>query len=608
MTEEEAALELLLQQRRQGAFGGAPAEPQGAFGVSQRNPYALLGEAIQNNDPGPPRNIPHDLATMGMSALDPFGMTSGAIGMVSPETQDFIRAQYEANPESATAGAFLTPVGPMMKGAGVVAKGVKDALTYSPTATGVGAAGALGMMPSAAGSAPSENVKQLQMRLRDAGFYRGKIDGEMGLATREANDAYLQDARQKEAVATEQARAAAEAAKAQADATKAQAQIAESQRLAKAAEEAARRRQEGEERLRGIEENVPTWRKALRDYGPTAGYVAGLGVAALTRKGVNKASDYLSEKAASRADDLMRGNPAKKDMPERVSKVNQYWGEGGAKDVPFLPNPGKSPPYKPNPKATGPEDLYQPSPKKNLATDAGVTGVFAADAALGQLVLTPEQKAELAAAREALEKDPSEANINRFQAALDKTAASEFATNMGRAATVAYPGLGLKMQRKPVRPDVNKAEAERMRIDESLSPAARKAQAQAKASKKTDDEVVADLRKATEAPPKLPDKAASGTVQDLKKDEKFKLTAAELVAQLEGARANRDIVRQASASFENKRKLTDVEARMIARQFNNDNDFQKAVEKAKKAIAKRRETRDGKAALEALGRTRKETD
>jgi hypothetical protein len=67
-------------------------------------------------------------------------------------------------------------------------------------------------------------------------------------------------------------------------------------------------------------------------------------------------------------------------------------------------------------------------------------------------------------------------------------------------------------------------------------------------------------------------------------------------------------VRKAAAPFENKRKLTDVEARMVARQMNNDPAFLKAVEKAKKAIAKKRETRDGKAALEAIGRTRKETE
>jgi hypothetical protein len=614
VTEEEMALELLLQQRRQGAFGGAPAEPQGAFGPSQRNPYALLGEAIQNNDPGPPRNIPHDLATMGMSALDPFGLTSGAVGLVSPDTRDLIRAQYEANPESAVAGAFMTPFGKIQRGVEAGVGAIGRGIAAMPKTAGVTAAGggaALGLSPSSGGAAPSEELKRLQVIMRDKGYYFGKIDGEMGPATLAAKQAYEAEEARKSAAelakANSQAeglKAQAEAAKAQAEAETAKANAAKEKRLEEEGKAKIQRDKEGDERIKAIEKDVPFYRQALRDYGPTVGYGLGILGGFATKGIVNKISNVRSSNAAKRADDLAKGITKRDDGPGRVAKVNQYWSEGGAKDVPFTPNAGKSPPYKPNPDAPGADSLYQP--KSNTLLDSGIAAGFGAESAMSQFMMQPEAKAELEAARAALKDDKGEAAIRRYQAALDKSAAAEMATNFGRTGGLSYVAGMKLMPRNPSRPDVSKAEAERMRIDEAY--ANRNKKPAAKEAKKSDAEVVDDLKKATEAPPKLPEKAAKGSMQDLRKNEDFQITAAELVAQLNAAGMNRDIARKASGSFENKRKLTDIEARAVARQLNGDPDFLKKVEKAKKDLAKKRETRDGKAALEALGRTRKETD
>jgi hypothetical protein len=614
VTEEEMALELLLQQRRQGAFGGAPAEPQGAFGPSQRNPYALLGEAIQNNDPGPPRNIPHDLATMGMSALDPFGLTSGAVGLVSPDTRDLIRAQYEANPESAVAGAFMTPFGKIQRGVEAGVGAIGRGIAAMPKTAGVTAAGggaALGLSPSSGGAAPSEELKRLQVIMRDKGYYFGKIDGEMGPATLAAKKAFEEDEARRSAADLAKANASAEGQRAQAEAAKAQAELAKAQldaakekRAGEEAKAAAIRKAKGEARLKEVEEDVGPFRKALREYGPTAGYGAGVLLGLGTKGIVNKISNYRSRAATQRADDLAASITKRDDGPGRVAKVNQYWSEGGAKDLPFLPNAGKSPPYKPNPNASGAGDLYQP--KSNTLLDSGIAAGFGVESLLSQFAFQPETKAELDAARAAAKEDLSESNISRLQAALDNDAAAKFTTNLGRTGAASY-AAGMKlMPRDPARPNVNKAEAERMRIDEAY--ANRNKKPAAKEAKKSDAEVVDDLKKATEAPPKLPEKAAKGSMQDLRKNEDFQITAAELVAQLNAAGMNRDIARKASGSFENKRKLTDIEARAVARQLNSDPDFLKKVEKAKKDLAKKRETRDGKAALEALGRTRKETD
>ena len=78
---------------------------------------------------------------------------------------------------------------------------------------------------------------------------------------------------------------------------------------------------------------------------------------------------------------------------------------------------------------------------------------------------------ELATAQEAIGKDPSEANIQRFQAARDNVAFWDGMTTLGRAGAVTHLGLGAKMQRTPVRPDnLDEAEAMQMSLMQKLAP------------------------------------------------------------------------------------------------------------------------------------------
>lgn len=356
--------------------------------------------------------------------------------------------------------------------AGTVAGKVGQMAAAAPKTT-AGVAGSiaagLGLSPSEAGPAPSDRIRELQINMREAGIYDGKIDGVDGELTRKAASRYNEHLRQQESQAAEQARVAAEAAKAAATKAEADAKTAESKRLSEAAQRAAEQRAAGEKRIREMDETVEPWRKALRKYAPAAGYGLGIILGAASRKGMNAASDRASANAAQRADDLMTGSRG--DWPNRASKVNQFWSEGGAKEVPFKPNPGNSPPFKANQNAGGTESLYQP-PREflgNTAKDAGMAGIYGVEAAVGRGIVLPQMQAEYDAAYAAVERDPSEANIERLQAAKDKLLLPEVMTNMGQAGALTHLGTGLKWSRSPSRPNVSAAESERGRIDSYLT-------------------------------------------------------------------------------------------------------------------------------------------
>jgi hypothetical protein len=340
---------------------------------------------------------------------------------------------------------------------------ILSAASRAPRFTG-GVVGGATMFatPSEAGEKPSPQVQRLQEQMRDAGYYSGPIDGLMGGQTQAARQAFERD--QAERMRIEAERESAAAAK------------AETERQRTEAEGIATARKHGDERLRQIESEVPWYSQALRDYGPLVGYVGGAGLGAATRYGVKKAADAASRKVAERADQLF-SQPAR-DLPARVARVNQFWTEGrrpvlGAAEAPFVSSPGTRRGFAPNENADPASVLYQPQRTKNALTDLGITAMFGGESALTQATLEPEARSELQAAQEAVSRDPSEANIQRLQAAKDRFAGTEFVRNIGRGAAFSYPGSGLKFSRSPSRPNVSAAEAERIRIDQMFGPSPR---------------------------------------------------------------------------------------------------------------------------------------
>src|SRR5690606_27515104 len=275
-----------------------------------------------------------------------------------------------------------------------------------PKATGLAAGlGAFFGLTSPAGSA-DEGVKQLQQQLKDAGYYQGPIDGKMGPMTQAAQQRFEQDRMQREQAEVARQQAEAERMRAQAEAERVQFEREQ-------AEREAEQRAAGEQRMREMEENVSPVRQALRDYGPLAGYALGALAGIGTRRGMTGAFARQSERAAAQANKLVSGEG---DLPQRMGGVNRFFQEGGAKELPFQPAPTSRFGMRSNPNAPSAATLHQPPPRISefaRVRDLGVLAGAGAEAALGHQ-MAEDARAEVKSAFDAVERDPSEANIQRL--------------------------------------------------------------------------------------------------------------------------------------------------------------------------------------------------
>lgn len=362
----------------------------------------------------------------------------------------------------------------------VAGRAASAALRVAPktAATGLAAIG-LGASNTSTGetqsrAAPSEATRQLQQKLKDAGYYKGPIDGVTGDVTMAAQERFEADQERKNQQEIERARAAADAAKGEAERRRAEAELAETQRKAEDDRRKAEQRVAGEERLRQVEQNVPWYSQAIRDYGPAIGYGVGAAMGIVSRAGIVRGYNAIARRTAERADALM-ANAGSGDWPSRAARVNQFWGEGQSstlrsrRQVPFTAEPTRQPPFRSNADAPAAADLYQPNRAKNLGTDAGALLAFGGEAVITDKVLGERARADLIAARQAMQDDPSEANIARFQGARDLVAYTNLISNLGRGGALAYLGTSAKVRRdSQIRPNVSAAEAERSRIDAYL--------------------------------------------------------------------------------------------------------------------------------------------
>lgn len=420
-------------------------------------------------------NLPPDRSGMGgvFGAQDlPPWMTADGLSPVfgstpaqaSPE-DPFERAAYRwrgGRPMAPTPDVG-TPA-EMLQGASMLLPGAAGMITRAPklaTAALVGYYGLSGTDP--ANGQEADPVKQLQTKLRDAGYYSGPIDGKMGPATSRAQQAQ----QQADQLAVQQQ--GAEAARATADAQRqaATAQLAETQRQSQAAVDEQQKQAAGQERYQQAEGNVGPVSSALRSYGAPIGTTLGIVAGPLARWGVTKASNAISRRAANEAEALFA--PAAKGTPARVANANEFYRRGGAgAEVPYLVTPGQAPGFAANPAVAGTEKLFQPpSALSNGLKDAGITAGFAAESA-GSKYMGMGAEADLKDALEAARKDPSQMNIDRVQTLKDKAAFYDAAMNLGRAGAVSYPASMLKMQRAPSVPSMAGMEAERMKLEALL--------------------------------------------------------------------------------------------------------------------------------------------
>lgn len=404
---------------------------------------------MQSADMGPPgpRSWPQDLYTSRLRKVQ----------------QEHLPPWQQEDMDTAVGMGMSMMPGSLVTRAVTAAPRLATGLLGAGFGAGVGA-NLLGSAPANAAEDP-ETVKQLQAQLREAGLYRGAVDGRMGPETMRAMQAKQQADQVRQQQELERQRIEADQARATADQAAAAAQSQAALLNAQQAERKSQEREQGNERLRTMESGLPWYRQALRDYGTPVGMGLGVLTGAATRGGISGLSNRISRTAAEEADMLMATKAS--GMPARVSRVNEFFRRGGG-EVPFTSTPNTAPGFAANPGASPMERLYQPSRAANAMTDAGATAAFGTESAVGQLYLTPKAQAELQAATEAAAADPSEVNIRRLQAAKDNMAIANAVTNFGRAGAIGYWGSAPKFQRNPSQPNFAPAEAERLKIEEWL--------------------------------------------------------------------------------------------------------------------------------------------
>lgn len=390
------------------------------------------------------------------------------MGVLPQQGRPDITPEHAASALTALGSAYVAPEV-------AIARGVMAL----PRAAGValGSLGA-GLFSTEAANADEKKtpaqIKTEQRILKANGFYPSDkpIDGVEGEATLAARELARQ--------AGEKAAAEADAAK---EKTAGEVRAAELERVrlenektgntAKTLEqqnEATRLTQlgEGNKRLRDVEASVPPWRKALREYGPPLGYVVGGAVGLGTRAGVYKRATSAAEGRAAKAEALFNEElgTSKSATPARVSRVNEFYQQGGAGDrVPFVNTPEQAPGFAINPDTLSPGKLFKPDLPRAALTNLGANALAGAEMTYAH-VQGKDAQAELANSRNAIGKDgPTENNIQRLQTAQDNAAWYDFLENAGRGSAIIYNGKAMIKPARNVKPDMSAAGTERLDLE-----------------------------------------------------------------------------------------------------------------------------------------------
>lgn len=430
----------MIARKRQ---AGVPLTPEEEQAVAEGEAYkSQIGEPMAR---GTAMSAATPLTLMLAQANMPTPAEGGDVSQAQPASQDEL--MQDAN-------------------AGIEQRAAKPSLSELIRQAMVGDAQAQTRPKTVAPDAANDPVRAMQQDLKVKGYYNGPIDGSMGPATQAAKAAFERDTQAKQSQAIELGRAGA-------DAEKAKAAAAETERLRVASEQDVQRKQQGDTRMREMESKVSPLSQALREYGPALGAVAGGLGGMLARRGVVKASDAVSAAKAQRADALMSAPAA--GTADRVGRVNQFWAEGqapgvmgSAPGVPFAAVPKTKTGFAPNPDAPSASSLYQPNRLNNAATDVAVPMTGLAESAISEKFIGERARNELSAAQEAVQADPSEANILRLQSAKDKVAVADAMSNAGRGMAAGYVGDMALKRRVGARPNTAAAESEQISLGRLL--------------------------------------------------------------------------------------------------------------------------------------------
>lgn len=334
---------------------------------------------------------------------------------------------------------------------------------------------------------PRQQVEQLQKQLMDAGF-NVKVDGNDGGATRDAELLW------KEKRAAEDRKLRLDEETAQTRASEARTASERTAGEKTASDRAAAEREGGLKRLAEVE-NDPSKQPWLN---PNYAYLAGYPLGALMGYGVGKVFQRGARTAMEGANSLL-ATAGKGKIADRAANLNAFYKQGGAEADPFVAMPGKMPPFKPNAKAPSAGDLYPAaSTKPEWMTQAGGAGFWGMDSGMtGLMAHGANQEKEKAA--EAMSATPNEATISRYLDARNSANNWDAATNALRAMALGQLSAAkyTTAMRPNYRPDVNKAEAERFKIDESITK--KKKEVKAYGDKEAADKAAKEKQKAARA-------------------------------------------------------------------------------------------------------------
>jgi peptidoglycan hydrolase-like protein with peptidoglycan-binding domain len=321
----------------------------------------------------------------------------------------------------------------------------------------------------------NDNVKALQRMLKEKGYYKGPIDGNMGGGTAAAKEAFDKAEATKGAQDLERSKASADAARAEADALRAKTEAAKIAADEAAAQRKVQDRETGDAKLKKAEENLPWYSTIMRDYAQPLGIAGGTLAALRTRGKIINRYNTGREDLVRSADDLMKGAPPSgtpvnaSNLGDRAGRVNEFWskGQGRSPEQPFLSDPTAARGFKSNPDAPQSGGLYQPNLVMNRAMDAAVPLAGGVEYGLANYLKGGAQQ-RLDAAAKAYGDDPSDVNLQALQKAKENVAMYEGGERLGQ--TMASVGLAKSLfgGRVDKRPGTAIADAERAAIDAYL--------------------------------------------------------------------------------------------------------------------------------------------
>jgi hypothetical protein len=209
------------------------------------------------------------------------------------------------------------------------------------------------------------------------------------------------------------------------------------------------------------------WHLLLREAGPWATMMGGIGLGYLTRRGAIGASRQKLMKLLTAGPVVTGRSAAQRAVPiQRAANINEFWRRGGAGDrVPFVPRPNSPAGYaRRSPRAAEPSELFL---NRGVGqSDLWFSGALGAEAGVtGYMAFKAHEAAR--EAEEVARQRPTRANLAAAEAAKDWAATLDAAWRFGAGAA---GGRLIAASKMPQNPPVAEAEAERMLLDQFVAP------------------------------------------------------------------------------------------------------------------------------------------